>query len=108
MNKNSYSISSENINKIKKYIEQTNYTASDLRDANNTIGELEDKVSKLEEMIDYFKELWNKFLKFLQDKFFFSNKYDRFTDDLYDEDILDESEMDIIQNNKSFDKDDDN
>lgn len=35
MNKNNYSISSEDIDKIKKYIEQTNDTTSNLRDAND-------------------------------------------------------------------------
>ena len=35
MNKNNYSISNEDIDKIKKYIEQTNDTTSNLRDAND-------------------------------------------------------------------------
>ena len=35
MNKNNYSISNDDINKIKKYIEQTNDTTSNLRDAND-------------------------------------------------------------------------
>ena len=151
MNKNNYSISSNEIDKIKSYIEQTNDTTSNLRDsndiniilqkyeddlrehsnevrnlkskiktrddrieeleydlneANDTIYELEDKVSKLEETLNYFKELWEKFIKFLQDKFFSSNKYDDIINDLYEEEILDEEEIDIIQNN-SKNKDDD-
>ena len=69
--------------------------------------ELEDKVSKLQETLNYFKELWNKFIKFLQDKFFSSNKYDDFINKLYDEEILDDSELDIIQNNKNIDISDD-
>ena len=52
--------------------------------------------------MNYFKELWNKFIKF-----FSSNKYDDFINDLYDEDIIDENEIDIIQNNKDNDKNDD-
>ena len=151
MNKNNYSISSEEVNKIKQYIEQTNDTTSNLRnandinivlkkyeddlrehsnevrnlkkkiqtrndrieeleddlnEANDTIYELEDKVSKLEETLNYFKELWNKFIKFLQDKFFSSNKYDEVINDLYNEEIIDDSELDIIQNNKDNEKDD--
>ena len=35
MNKNNYSILSDNVNKIKKYIEQANDTTSNLRDAND-------------------------------------------------------------------------
>lgn len=149
-NKNNFTISNENVEKIKKYIEQTNNTTSNLKDsnainivlqkyeddlrehsnevrnlkkkiktredrieeleydldnANDTIYELEDKVSKLEETLNYFKELWSKFIKFLQDKFFFSNKYDDFIDELYDEDIIDDNELDIIQNNKDNEKD---
>lgn len=147
-NKNNFTISNDNVEKIKKYIEQTNDTTSNLRDSNDinivlqkyeddlrehsnevrnlkkkiktrddrieeleydldnatdTIYELEDKVSKLEETLNYFKELWNKFIKFLQDKFFSSNKYDDIINDLYEEDIIDDN---IIQNNKDNEKDD--
>ena len=78
-----------------------------MNDANDTIYELEDKVSKLHETLDFFKELWQKFIRFLQDKFFSSNKYDDLINDLYNEDIIDDNEMDIIQNNKNNDKSDD-
>ena len=44
--------------------------------ANDTIDMLEDKVDKLQETLNYFKELWKKFIKFLQDKLFYKNKYD--------------------------------
>ncbi len=154
MNKSNYTISNEDVDKIKKYIEQTNDTTSNLRDANDinivlqkyeddlrehsneirnlkkkiktrddrieeleydlndaneTIDELEDKVSALQETLKYFKELWSKFIKFLQDKFFSSNKYDDFINDLYNEDIIDDNGIDIIQNNSKsnddFDRD---
>ena len=152
MNKSNYTISNEDVDKIKKYIEQTNDTTSNLRDANDinivlqkyeddlrehsnevrnlkkkiktrddrieeleydlndaneTIDELEDKVSELQKIVDYFKELWKKFIEFLQNKFFSTNKYDDFINDLYDEDILDDNEIIIIQNNKNIDKSDD-
>ena len=35
MNKNDFTISNEKVNTIKKYIEQTNDTTSNLRDAND-------------------------------------------------------------------------
>ena len=150
MNKYNYSISSEEVNKIKKYIEQTNDTTSNLRDANDinivlkkyeddlrehsnevrnlkkkiktrddkieeleydlncaneNIDELEDKVSELQKIVDYFKELWKKFIEFLQNKFFSNDKYDDFINDLYDEDLLDDNDINIIQNN-SKNKDD--
>ena len=69
--------------------------------ANDTIDELEDKVSKLEEMLEYFKNLWKRFIEFLQNKFFSTDKYDNIIQDLYNEDILDNDDIDIIQNNKS-------
>lgn len=53
-------------------------------------------------MVDYFKELWKKFIKFLQDKFLSSNKYDDFINDLYDEDILYDNDIDIIQNSSKI------
>ena len=70
---------------------------------------LEDKVDKLQEALDYFKELWKKFIKFLQDKFFSSNKYDDIIDELYEEKIIDDNDLDIIQNEYSSyrSKDDD-
>lgn len=40
-----------------------------------------------------------KFIEFLQNKFFSNDKYDGFINDLYDENILDENDIDIIQNN---------
>ena len=152
LNKNNYSISSEEVNQIKDYIEQTKDTTSNLKstndlttilekyesdlknhtnevknlqkkiknredkiedlqyeldNANDTIDELEDKVSELQNIVDYFKELWRKFINFLQNKFFSNNKYDDFIDDLYNEDILDDNDIDIIQNNRSNDKSDD-
>ena len=70
---------------------------------------LEDKVSKLQEALDYFKELWNKFIKFLQDKFFSSNKYDDLIDELHEEEIIDDDDLEIIQNefSSNYSKDDD-
>ena len=85
-------------------IEELKY---DLNDANEIIDELEDKVSELQKIVDYFKELWKKFIEFLQNKFFSTNKYYDVINDLYDEDILDNNEMDMIQNNKSNNKSND-
>ena len=154
MNKNNYTISNDDIDKIKKYIEQTNDTTSNLKNsndiniildkyeqdlknhsnevkelkkkittredrisdlenrldfANDTIDMLEDKVDKLQEALDYFKELWKKFIKFLQDKFFSSNRYDDFSDELHEEEIIDDDDLEIIQNefSSNYSKDDD-
>lgn len=70
---------------------------------------LEDKVDNLQEALDYFKELWNKFIKFLQDKFFSSNKYGDLIDELHEEEIIDDEDLEVIQNEYSsnYSKDDD-
>lgn len=78
-----------------------------LDNANDEIDELEDKVSKLEEALSYSKELWRKFIEFLQDKFFSSNKYDEIVTELYQEEIIDDNNLDIIQNNINIDKNED-
>ncbi len=52
-------------------------------------------------MLEYFKNLWKRFIEFLQNKFFSTDKYDNIIQDLYNEDILDNDDIDIIQNNKS-------
>ena len=93
--------------KIKTRDDRIEELEYDLNDAYETIDELEDKVSELQKIVDYFKELWKKFIEFLQDKFLSTNKYDDFINDLYDENILDDNEIDIIQNNKNIDKSDD-
>ena len=66
-------------------------------------------MDKLQETLKYFKELWEKFLKFLQDKFFSNNKYDEIIDELYKEEIIDGNDLKIIQNqyNDYKSKDDD-
>lgn len=73
--------------------------------ANDTIDVLEDKVSKLEEMLEYFKNLWKRFIEFLQNKFFSTDKYDNIIQDLYNEDILNNEDIDVIQNNKTKEND---
>lgn len=64
---------------------------------------LEDKVDKLQETLNYFKGLWQKFIKFLQDKFFSNNKYDEIIDELYEDEIINDNDLDIIQNEYSKD-----
>ena len=74
----------------------------------NTIDIYKDKVPKLQKTLDYFKELWKKFIKFLQDNYFSSNKYDDLIDELYEEEIIDD-DLEVIQNEFSSynSKDDD-
>ena len=67
------------------------------------------RVDKLQKTLNYFKELWKKFIKFLQDKFFSSNKYDDLIDELHEEEIIDDDDLEVIQNEFSSynSKDDD-
>ena len=95
----------QKINNRDKKIEDLE---EDLSYANDRVDELEDKVSKLEKVLDFFKELWQRFIEFLQDKFFASNKYDEFINELYEEKIINKNDMDTIQNKDNIrNKDDD-
>ncbi len=54
-----------NLKKIKTRDDRIEELEYDLNDANETIDELEDKLSKLQKIVDYFKELWKNFIEFL-------------------------------------------
>lgn len=84
-----------------------NIVKKELEFADDAIDMLEDKVSKLQETLNYFKELWKKFIQFLQDKFFSTDKYDEIVTELYHENIIDDNDLDKIQNDyKNKEKDD--
>ena len=54
-------------------------------------------------MLNYFKELWDKLIKLLQDKFFSTNKYDDIIDELYEDYFYtSEEELDNIVGYKMF------
>ena len=87
----------EELDQLSRKLKSVNESLCDLENrldfANDTIDMLEDKVDKLQETLNYFKELWNKFIKFLQDKFFSSNKYDDLIDELHKEEIIDDDDL---------------
>lgn len=85
--------------KIKTRDDRIEELEYDLGIANDNIDELEDKITTLESALNYLKKLWEKFIKFLQDKFFSTNKYDDIINELYNEEILNDNDVDIIQNN---------
>lgn len=93
--------------KIKTRDDKIEDLQYELDNANDNIDELEDKVSELQNIVDYFKDLWKKFIEFLKDKLFSTNKYDDFINDLYDEDILGDNDVDIIQNKSMENEKDD-
>ena len=54
---------------------------------------LEDKVSRLQESLNYFEKLWKEFIEFLQSKFFSSDKYDEIIDELHEEKVIDDNDL---------------
>ena len=89
--------------KIKVRDDRIENLRYDLENANDIIDELEDKVFKLEETLEFFKDLWKRFIEFLKDKFFSSNKYDDIINELYDEEIIDDNDLDAIQSKEKDD-----
>lgn len=79
-----------------------------IENQNNKIDDLEEQINTLQEIVNTFKKIWKKFLMFLQNKLFSNDeKYEDVIDDLYNKDILNDNDIDIIQNNyRTKDKDD--
>lgn len=104
--------------KLKKEVELMQYKINnrdnrirnledELIDANYQIDELEEKVSNLEKIVEYFKDLWKRLLEYFQEKFFSSNKCDSLIKELYLNDIFDKNDIEVIENKKSREKLDD-
>ena len=66
---------------------------------------IKEKVDKFEELVNFFKNLWNELLKFFKDKFFSSNEYDDLIEDLYNEDIFDDTDIEKVKGNEDIEKD---
>ena len=66
---------------------------------------IKEKVDKFEELVNFFKNLWNELLKFFKDKFFYSNEYDDLIEDLYNEDIFDNTDIEKVKGNEDIEKD---
>ncbi len=62
-----------------------------------------------EEIVNNFRKIWDRFIMFLQNKFFSNDeKYEDIIDDLYYKDILNYKDIEKIQNNyKNKNRDDD-
>ncbi len=62
----------------------------------------------LQEIVDYFKDLFNKLLNFFKDKMFDNNKdkemYFKVSKDLYNEDIFDDNEFNSIEDDYNWNK----
>ena len=84
--------------KIKTRDNEIDRLKSSLELERDRVDELEDEVSRLNQTLNYFKELWNKFIEFLQNKFFSSNKYDDLINELHNEEIIDDEDLNSIHN----------
>ena len=97
--------------KVKVRDEEIEKLNEKIEEKNDEIYDLKKEVNNLQIIVNYFKNLWNKLLMFLQNKFYSNDeKYDDVINDLYYKDILKEKDMNIIQNNYSKEdknKDDD-
>ena len=104
--KNEVELLERKVNVRDDEIERLNTT---IKNQNVKIDDLEDKVDKLQEMVNNLKKLWDKFIMFLQNKFFSNDeKYEEIIDDLYYKDILNDKDIDKIQNNyRNKNRDDD-
>lgn len=101
---------SNEIKVLERKVEVRDEEIEKLKDDNyykdSKIDELEDKVDKLEELVNYFKNLWNKLMAFLHEKFFSSNQYDDLIDEMQDEEILSPEDVGKINGSISIEKDD--
>jgi hypothetical protein len=99
----------ENDKKNIKVYDENNLTLSTrnkilikkIEEQNDKIDDLEEENSSLRQMIRYFKDKFNKLKKFLHEKLFGWGKknpvYKQVVEDLYDEDILDEYDINSIE-----------
>ena len=99
----------ENDKKIIKFYEENNLALSNrnkmlkekLNEKESKIEELEEENSSLTLTVRYFKDKFNKLMKFLQEKLFGWGKkdpiYKQVVDDLYDKDILDDDDINSIK-----------
>ena len=70
------------------------------------IDELKDEVSRLKQVVEYFKELWDKVLQYFKDKFYSSNMYDNMINEMEDKNIFTEKDIDKITGQEDIKKDD--
>ncbi len=104
--KNEVDILERKVNVRDDEIERLNTT---IKNQNDKIDDLEDKVDILQEIVNNFRKIWDRFIMFLQNKFFSNDeKYEDIIDDLYYKDILNYKDIEKIQNNyKNKNRDDD-
>ncbi len=99
----------EDDKRVIKFYEENNTALSTrnkmlnkkLEEKENRIEELEEENFSLKQTIRYFKDKFNKLIKFLQEKLFGWGKkepiYKKVVEDLYDKDILDVNDMKRIE-----------
>jgi len=108
-NKDKIKILTENNEALKLKV---NTLTNNIEKKNKEIKELKKENSYLQEIVDYFKNLFNKLLNFIKDKMFGDNEeretYFKVSKDLYNKDILDDEEFNSIEDNYDWNKEQDN
>lgn len=86
-------------------------TKYQLNSKNKEIKELNKKISKLEQIVQFWQNLWQKLLDFLQDKFYSPNHKDKVYEDvisdMLNKDILDNEDINYIENGYTVSKEND-
>lgn len=86
-------------------------TKYQLNSKNKEIKELNKKISKLEQIVQFWQNLWQKLLDFLQDKFYSPNHKDKVYEDvisdMQNKDILDNEDINYIENGYTVSKEND-
>ena len=107
-NKDKIKILTENNNALELKV---NTLTNNIEKKNKEIKELKKENSHLQEIVDYFKDLFNKLLNFFKDKMFDNNKeremYFKVSKDLYNEDIFDDNEFNSIEDDYNWNKEQD-
>ena len=107
-NKDKIKILTENNNALELKV---NTLTNNIEKKNKEIKELKKENSHLQEIVDYFKDLFNKLLNFFKDKMFDNNKeremYFKVSKDLYNEDIFNDNEFNSIEDDYNWNKEQD-
>jgi len=91
---------------------KVNTLTNNIERKNKEIKELKKENSHLQEIVNYFKDLFNKLLNFIKDKMLGSDKeremYFKVSKDLYNKDIFDDTEFNSTRDDYSWSKEREN
>lgn len=99
------------IEDLRKRVKTQNEEINDLNNKENEISSLKSKIKDLKDTIDYWKDKFQRVVKFIHDKIhgIFGNKDDKYkemADNLFINVIMDENEYTSVINKKEKNRDD--